>query len=73
MELPRAFFEFSSFGDPFRGSTCTSVNHVVVHGISNKQIILRDDDIDQNTIIIHHGQVEILSTFKNIDLLERTS
>lgn len=73
MELPRAFFEFSSFGDPFRGSTCTSVNHVVVHGFSDKQIILRDDDIDQITIIIHHGHVEILSTFKNIDLLERTS
>ena len=65
--------EFSSFGDFFRGSTYTSVNYVVAHGSSNMQTILRGDDIGPITVAIHHGQVKILSTFKNIDLLERNN
>jgi len=33
------------YGGPFPGSICTSVNEVVVHGVPNKETILRDGDI----------------------------
>ncbi len=32
-------------GEPFPASICTSVNDVVVHGIPNKETVLRDGDI----------------------------
>lgn len=33
------------FGGPFPASICTSVNDVVVHGIPDKNVILRDGDV----------------------------
>lgn len=33
------------FGEPFPASICTSVNHVVVHGVPSKDVILRDGDV----------------------------
>jgi methionyl aminopeptidase len=65
--------EFSSFGDFFSGKylylcqLCSCTWH------SNEQTILREGDISPIAVAIHHGQVEILSTFKNIELLERNN
>ena len=53
--------EFSSFGDPFRGSTCTSVNHVVAHGISNKQTILQEGYIGQSCIHYLWSSVDFIN------------
>ncbi len=33
------------YGGPFPGSICTSVNHVVVHGVPSEQTVLREGDI----------------------------
>jgi methionyl aminopeptidase len=33
------------YGSPFPGSICTSVNDVVVHGVPNSEVVLKDGDI----------------------------
>lgn len=35
----------SSYGSPFLGSICTSVNDVVVHGVPSEDVVLKDGDI----------------------------
>ena len=35
----------SSYGPPFPGSICTSVNDVVVHGVPSEDVVLKDGDI----------------------------
>ena len=35
----------SSYGPPFPGSICASVNDVVVHGVPSEDVVLKDGDI----------------------------